>query len=166
MNITDIYNKHNDENSSVELLIVIGLPGSGKTTYIHSLKNYIPISDFMAAKLSNIKKIRENLLDNKNVAIDDVAFCSKTYRIGFLKTLDQILTDIKAKIRIVFFENNKDGCLINIEKREGDNSRQKRFLNENASSYKIPEGFEILPIYTHIEDIINNAAAAETEEEV
>ncbi len=111
-----------------KVIIIIGLPGSGKTTYanIHYNDGYIIFDDFIRTFCNG--EIIKNIKMNNNICIIDPRLCDINI---FNRYLDKILEHIDIKnIKIILFENDKDLCLINANKRN-----DKRNVNDTICNY-------------------------------
>ena len=99
------------------LIILIGLPASGKTSYFNSyLKdNYDFYDDFISSFFNGIliNKIKED--NTKNICICDPRLCNFEL---FIRIMNIILPLIdKNDIKLLLFENNKEACLKNAKNR-------------------------------------------------
>ena len=102
----------------MSLIILIGLPGSGKTTYCKELayKNYMIHDDFITkffdgSAIASLEKIKLGV----NVCLSDPRLCLpdifNRYIATILKYVDRTL------IQLVLYENNPEQCIENIEGR-------------------------------------------------
>lgn len=100
------------------LLIIIGLPGSGKTSYFNeNLKDKYEFYDDFITNIIDGSLINEIKKKTKDICIADPRLCN--YQ-TFLKTMAIFHQFVdKSEIKLILFENNKDKCLINANKREG-----------------------------------------------
>lgn len=122
----------------MKFIMVVGLPGSGKTHFAKSLMNDDSFfiddpKDFQKDVLDRI-----NLTNSKRIIIADPWLCLETVRD---KAIQLILTNYpNAEISWIFFENNYAACVANIIRRKLQNDHreigsQLDFLQKN---YKIP----------------------------
>jgi GTPase SAR1 family protein len=127
------------------MLIIIGLAGSGKTTYFHKnlSDKYELYDDFISNFFDGeiIEKI------NKNICLIDPRLCDieifKKYMIEIEKFID------KSQIKLLLFENNPEKCLINSQFRKNKNVSKmieiysKKYDLNNYQDYN----YEILKVY-------------------
>ncbi len=99
-------------NSTSKIIIVCGLPYSGKSTYIsENYQKYEQIDDFMFDPFYKIKVI-DCLKKSKNIVLNDPRLCDLN---NFLDLYSFIIKMINShdRIKIILFENNPKQCLIN-----------------------------------------------------
>jgi hypothetical protein len=127
------------------LIIIIGLAGSGKTTYYHEKidKRYKLYDDFISNFFDGeiIEKINEDL------CLIDPRLCN--YEL-FKKIMIEIEKFIdKSQIKLLLFENNDERCLINAEKR-GD-KKVSKMIEIYSKKYDLKKyqgyNYEILKVY-------------------
>lgn len=86
------------------IIIVIGLPGSGKTTYVNSIynKNDEYTDDFISNFFNGvlINRIKE-MNKNDDIYINDPRLCNKSIFDRYIK----IIEEEKHKIKLVLFKN-------------------------------------------------------------
>lgn len=135
-----------------KLIVVIGLPGSGKTHYLESLKNQKKISGYYDdyqkkaygkdhdPRLSrHYGPLMSKLKTNKTFAISDILYCRK-------KDLDALLLSVLAvlpetQIELHYFENEAKKVVTNIKARAREHYMEKElnFVKENSPKYVIPK---------------------------
>ena len=126
------------------ITLLIGMPGSGKSTLIDYLKqnpfkDYVIYDDWMKNifgedfKIFNsemrYEEMKANVLMGKNVVISGITFCN--YK--FLCEAEYKLCSISPKVKIkrIYFENNVDKCIKNVTKRAEDRGGYW-FVDENG----------------------------------
>jgi len=127
------------------MLIIIGLAGSGKTTYFH--KNlgdkYHLYDDFISNFFDGeiIEKI------NEDICLIDPRLCD--YEM-FKRIMNEIEKYIDRKnIKLLLFENNPEKCLINSQMRKNKNVAKmieiysKKYDLKNYQDYN----YEIIKVY-------------------
>lgn len=114
--------------------IVVGLPGSGKTTFLKSVDGAV-FDD--CVNFTRVKsKIKEDI-----IYIAHPMLCLK-------KHLDSLVVDIMdkypdSKINFIYFENNPKKCIKNIKNREKNVIPTIKLLSKK---YFIPEGVDVVLI--------------------
>ncbi len=93
----------------MNILIIVGLPASGKTHYIEEIyePGYIVLDDFVTPD-----KIKTALsFPAKRLILSDPFFCKES-------VFKQLLELLRGhNIEFVFYENNSEQCLINAQTR-------------------------------------------------
>lgn len=139
-----------------EVLLVVGLPGCGKTTHLDELQRegWIVFDDFKADAVDDSSAFRksrhfgallESVRQGGRCAIADIDFCKSEAR----AEAEYVLSAATPLVKIlwVFFDNDPESCKGNINRRnrpsqETDLSK----LCEYSMSYTIPEGAEVRPV--------------------
>ena len=145
----------------LNVTIIVGLPASGKTTYIENhLKGAKVFDDFHKDAKNNspffemsinyLPLIRA-LLNGGKCVIADVEFC----RPGNLDIVVQKLKEIEVifnlniEIDHLFFENDAKKCKINaLERGRAHHPEELAKIEELTKIYRIPEGAKIIRIET------------------
>lgn len=127
----------------MKITFVIGLPASGKTTYINNkysnIENTVIIDDpqhkyLVANYLEYTKKYNTHLI------IIDPYFCIKEnlkLAIDYLKSISDF------EVEKIYFENNSEQCIINSKNRE--DKKVESFIRLLSKRYNPPN--DVVPIY-------------------
>lgn len=121
------------------LIIVVGLPASGKTTYcINNFPDYKMYDDFIKNFYNNnlIDKLKNNI--NKKIIINDPRLCDPRIFIKYIKIFLNYVS--LSKIKFIFFENAPEKCITNSKKRneKKDTNLMNTILNY-SNIYRIDE---------------------------
>lgn len=132
------------------LLIIIGLPASGKTTYFNEhLKDKYKFYDDFISNVFDGELIRDIKKNDEDICITDPRLCNYQTFIGSMKLFQQYVD--KSQIKLILFENNKDNCIINAEKRTSRFVKKSIEFNSmiyNLDNYNEYEIIDILPVIT------------------
>jgi len=136
-----------------KLIIVIGLPGSGKTEYLKKLKAEKKVSAFYddfqhkAYKKDHDPRLSRHfgpliakLKAGQNIAISDILGTQEPY-------LDLLLNSVVAilpaqKIELHYFNNDPEACRINVVRRARPKEtleKELKFIEKNSPTYVIPK---------------------------
>ena len=130
--------------NNYKLIIVIGLPGSGKTTYCKKyIKTHILYDDFIPFFYNG--NIINNLLSKKNIVVNDPRLCNfNTFKL-YMEIFEKYV--VKKDILLVLFENEKDKCLKNImieSKKDSEIYNSKFYNTKKYNKYNNI----IIPVYS------------------
>lgn len=128
-----------------KVTIYVGLPGSGKTTYAR--QNFAPDEVFFddpSADETRLKVLKAHVQAGGNAVITDVySVDSKLRELAESKLREWGVTEIDW----IFFENDPENCIRNIEHRRDGRVVSYGYVREAAKHYTIPEGAKILPVF-------------------
>jgi predicted kinase len=139
-----------------KVVFVVGLPGSGKSTYInsHIIEDSIFIDDYKANANNHSSSFSDSihykeLVDNLNAEIEcfviDIDFCDSLARAEAAQVLNSEIPGIN--IEWIFFENNPNRCRANVIKRNRVSlANDIAAITKYSSLYVIPSGVNQLPV--------------------
>src|SRR5579859_591463 len=119
----------------LKLLVLVGLPGSGKTTYLKQLikegviVNYCDDYEFGPQRRANPslthddQRLLTGLRNRENWAIADTRYCDKKERLKLVEALTKLIPDIQFEF--IYFENRPDLCVHNATVRKGSLPRHE-----------------------------------------
>lgn len=142
------------ENSLEKIIYIIGLPGSGKTTLGNKLiKNKSSTFFLDDPSVSHKTQKPENFLksiprDTKTVILADPHLVVSTQE--DLTALNKIVYPDCA-VEFIYFENNPEACLANIQRRNKKDFRiistgYMAFLSKTYAN-NLPENAKTIPVY-------------------
>jgi RNase adaptor protein for sRNA GlmZ degradation len=119
----------------MRLIIIIGLPGSGKTTYFHEKLKHLGFQFFddFVSSMCNGTMIREIKHGITDVCIADPRLCNFEIFKRVMKVIEVYID--KSSIEIILFENDKDKCLLNASKRT--NKNVNKTIEFNSTIYNL-----------------------------
>ena len=118
------------------IIVLIGLPCSGKTTFLKNLKSYEIYDDFISTIYNG--ELFEALEDpnKKKICVADPRLCNYDTFKKYIKIFEN-----KHNVLLILFENNPVKCLKNLQTRDTQKNVTKeiKFLSEiyNISRYTI-----------------------------
>lgn len=129
------------------IIFVIGLPGSGKTTYANNFAKTNPntiVLDDLSLNPKLIESVDPEI--HKNIVITDPNLCNVT-QAAMRESCHKFWPDATGFIyRFIYFENNLDACLKNRQNDPRPGGTEV-FTRRLSAKYLIPEGFEVLPVW-------------------
>ena len=134
----------------MKITIIVGLPGSGKTTFAKTLvKENVVLFDDPGALQKTFDEMMLYINQNKGDAIVTDIYCfNETTRKG---VEEYLYSNGVSKIDWIFFENDPESCIKNIKTRN-EISGFEKYVSENriklmSREYTIPESSIVIPVY-------------------
>lgn len=123
----------------MKLIIIIGLPASGKTTYYNNnLKDNFKFYDDFISNIFDGNLINDLRKKKDDICITDPRLCNYQTFIRIMKLINEIID--KKDIQLILFENDKNKCLINAMKREKRNVNKS--IEFNSLFYNLENYFD------------------------
>jgi len=133
--------------------LVLGTPGAGKSF----LAQQMQAKDPNLAVLDDVSRLLRVLCkglcyyevvaqfpEYDKFLLCDPAFCEDSFRIRVEAELREVFG--KVEFDYVFFENNPEQCLINVELRN-DGRKVEKHIMRLSKIYKIPENVKPIPVW-------------------
>lgn len=139
-----------EEIISLEVLMVAGLPGCGKTMYLEELRRdgWLAFDDFKAGAIDNspsfhksrkFRTLLASVRDGGRCAVADIDFCRSESREEAENVLGAAVSGLK--VRWCFFAHDERSCDENIRRRNRDSlAEDLRELHKYSRIYSIPKG--------------------------
>lgn len=89
-----------------QIIIIIGLPGSGKTTLSQTYVGYRIFDDFVSKFADGVTVYKA--IKKGNIILNDPRMCKYDIFCKFVKRLEG-----RGTIKLILFENNAEQCIIN-----------------------------------------------------
>jgi RNase adaptor protein for sRNA GlmZ degradation len=139
------------------ILLVAGLPGSGKTTYLCELegRGWLCFDDFKNAAINNSRQFRQSphcatlltrLREGVRCVVTDIDFCHTESR---REATDVLRAEVSSvDIRWLYFSHNVEDCAANIIRRARRSLPEDlKELSRYSACYQIPYGAQERPCY-------------------
>lgn len=142
---------------SAEIILIAGLPGSGKTTYINAREQegWSIFDDFKANANNDSSAFRHSrnyealvtaLREGQKCLVTDIDFCKANSRREAEAALRTQIPDLM--LSWLFFENDFHACKANITRRAGPSIEDNlRALREYCALYQTPIGGQVIPVW-------------------
>lgn len=138
------------ENFSLKKFVWIhGLPGSGKTylaNQINKNNDYTILDD-----INDISKIEAEMGKENNIILSSPYF-ENYIGMPLESRLRKVLNDSDYDLEEIWFENNPENCIKNINNRKDHNIRANILAPEVrilSMRYRIPEGSKVIPVWSN-----------------
>jgi RNase adaptor protein for sRNA GlmZ degradation len=140
-----------------EIILIAGLPGSGKTTYLKALQQegWLVFDDFKANAYNdssvfwhsqNYEALLMVLREGQKCVVVDIDFCKTESRHEADTALREQIPDLK--LNWLFFENDFEACQANVRRRASRSIEDNlRAVNEYHALYRIPIGAQVISVW-------------------
>ncbi|ARF10465.1 hypothetical protein Hokovirus_1_344 [Hokovirus HKV1] len=125
---------------SYKIIIIIGLPCSGKTYLSNTFDDYLILDDYYCNYYT--MHLKNFILNNPKIIINDPRLCYKNVFEDFINEVKKYVVD--KEIFVILFENNVNQCLINENKRMSNKKNIIQEIKNFSLSYDIEKIIEIL----------------------
>lgn len=141
------------------LIIIVGMPGSGKSTFIENLCKQNPslsaYDDFQGQAFNDDSDPRlskhfgplvADLKSKKTVVVSDVRYCIPAELNAFLSAILGVEPNVILSFK--YFENKPEICKQNViaRNRESRVDAELELIDKLSAHYKIPD-IDIVPVY-------------------
>lgn len=128
------------------LLLIVGLPGAGKTSYakkfIEANPTWMLWDDMGLGEAPHtILMLAAALKSHRSCVVTDPTLCDPIVR----KECESFLSNY-ASIRWIFFTNDPEQCCVNA-KRRGNLEQLKSYIESLSTVYRIPANATVLYVY-------------------
>lgn len=132
-----------------KVTMLVGLPGSGKTTYAKANLNGAVLFDDPSASPKGIEALRKHIQEvGGDIVVTDVYSVKREVR---ALAYEKLLGWGVDQIDWIFFENDPDACIANIKRRNQEEPRFRLipdgYVREASRQYEIPEACIVIPVY-------------------
>ena len=145
-----------------KLVVVVGMPGSGKWHYIHEQQPRFPgvcAHDYMADSQDHSPRFTDSryyaelvraLREGRDSLIADIEYCDTWRRVEVEEVIHRDVPGVEIEWR--FFENAPAKCQANVQRRARPSvAEEKRKIQELSRKYQFPPGAIVLPVWVPAE---------------
>lgn len=127
----------------MQITLIVGLPGSGKTTLGNQLADGLWLDDIsVIGGLSLLKDAISNGWER--IVVSDVFLCRPIDRLNAVRWLKEHAQGYD--IEWIYFENAPEKCQANVLRRN-DSRKVSELIHELTKLYVIPDGVEVKKVY-------------------
>lgn len=133
-----------------KFIIVIGLPGSGKTEYLKKLKESGEVADFYDDfQAKAVEKDKNPLLSRhysqlvaglrrgETLAVSDIRYCVQRELNLLITAVVDAVPEVSLDLR--YFKNEPDKCITNVLRRKRENAELEiKLIDEYSPQYEVP----------------------------
>lgn len=147
-----------DSLQTLNFIIIIGLPGSGKTTLANrmalEIPNAIVLDDFSLNYGKDFRNCLEKIKGYRSVIITDPSLCVFANRQMHIELNLELMFDKESDectFSFIYFANDPDACIINA-RRDPKEGGTENYIKMLTQKYVIPEGADVRPVYKEPSD--------------
>jgi len=136
-------------------IIIIGLPGSGKTTLANrmalEIPNAIVLDDF---SLHYHKDYKDKIKGYRSVIITDPSLCDIANEQVHIELTLELMFDKESDectFSFIYFANDPEACIINA-RRDPKPGGTENYIKMLTQKYVIPDGAFVKPVYKEPSD--------------
>ena len=100
------------------IIIILGLPGSGKTTYAKTITTHKLYDDVLFNQYSKELLDDINNINSINIILTDPRFCDIDIFFKFLHKIGHITDNLQNHLELIVFSNDLNQVRINLEQSE------------------------------------------------
>lgn len=133
-----------------KVIIVIGLPGSGKTYFCKNFcqsNAYVLIDDFISGFYNG--NLLDFIISGQKIIINDPRLCIQSIFSKYVSIIETYVN--RNQIHLVLFENQPDQCIINALNRNEKKNNIKQTIMRYSENYHtinyINWNHEIIKVY-------------------
>ncbi len=129
----------------MQITLIAGLPGSGKTHLAQSLVSYPPHRVWLVDDIKDISQLVgvDHMQQIDHLIVTDPHFCRTSTRQSAEDLLGQ---RYKCPINWIFFENDPGQCEINVLYRN-DGRQVRGMIHAMSKIYTVPAGADVRPVF-------------------